>query len=65
MICKLIVAHFYRANGKEWSPASDVKPPTKLQFNLTNDVSKSLTLAKENSARYQAFTQYSLVTCST
>ncbi|XP_060564784.1 carnitine O-acetyltransferase-like isoform X2 [Ruditapes philippinarum] len=41
----------FLANGKEWSPASDVKPPTKLQFNLTNDVSKSLTLAKENSAR--------------
>lgn len=41
----------YISSGKDWSPASDVKPPTKLQFSLTPEVNNSLTLAKENADR--------------
>ncbi|XP_053380411.1 carnitine O-acetyltransferase-like isoform X2 [Mercenaria mercenaria] len=41
----------YISSGKDWSPATDVKPPTKLQFNLTQDVSDSLIHAKENADR--------------
>ncbi|KAL4218901.1 hypothetical protein ACF0H5_021489 [Mactra antiquata] len=36
------------SKGKEWSPASGITPPTKLEFNLSSDVQTSLNAAKQN-----------------